>query len=164
MPRIQSQGSNPRIQYRFLLTDGKRRAYEISLYSLYISGSVSAVHPYSRNCSGALKVWYSLPNHHAAGWARMDTFYHNGRSGFANGVVYLSNGNADCVYMRKKPVAHAAVDGDWKRASPNVCGNRAAAFYWNDTFYIPYNGFGFQICHHRAGLPDTCGRQGNIYP
>lgn len=92
------------------------------------------------------------------------SYFHSGySSGSAGGSLYINNTRRyACVYMQRAPVARFALDGDWKRSSPDRCSG-SGTYGWSDSFRLAYDGFKFRLCRNVAYRPDTCGSSTTIY-
>lgn len=89
------------------------------------------------------------------------------RSGYASGswnanVWMHKYTGSGCTYIQAKPVASAALDGDWKRKTGNMCGAGYYSAAVSDTFYLAYNGVKFRVCKDVFGA-DPCGSSVTIY-
>lgn len=112
-----------------------------------------------------LGQWYRIPSYtNATASVRMDTFTTAYISSRASGYIYLTNNGGNCVYVQRKPVARFAIDGDWKRSTPNRCSSGSGYYSWQDTFHNTYNGFKFRICRDRTFEADLCGNPVTVYP
>lgn len=76
--------------------------------------------------------------------------------GTSYGSITINNyGRSSCTYVQRKPVAPLALDGDWKRSTPNNCGG-ISTHAWSDTTHLSYSGYKFRICKDVSWGTDPC--------